>query len=81
MEIRYYRGCPKRARPERLEAPLLPARGFFLISELGSDRRSAKSTKRRETCADADTAKVLTMDEARRVASNIAKLPMLLSRG
>jgi hypothetical protein len=31
----------------------------------------------RETRADADT-EVLTMDEARRVASSIAKLPMLL---
>ena len=29
----------------------------------------------RESKADADTAKVLTMDETRRVASNIAKLP------
>jgi hypothetical protein len=29
----------------------------------------------RETKADADIAKVLTMDEARRIASNIAKLP------
>ena len=32
----------------------------------------------RETRADADTAKVLTLDEARRIASNIAKLPGLL---
>jgi len=29
----------------------------------------------RESRADADTAHVLTMDEARRIASNIAKLP------
>ena len=33
----------------------------------------------RETLADADIAHVLTMDEARRIASNIAKLPSYLA--
>jgi hypothetical protein len=33
----------------------------------------------RETREQADIAKVLTFDEARRIAANVAKLPALLS--
>ena len=54
------------------------ARGFKVIDANG---QALAYVYARETKADADIAKVLTMDEARRVASNIAKLPMPLSRG
>jgi hypothetical protein len=45
---------------------------------LDANRQSLSYVYGRETKADADIAKVLTLDEARRIASNIAKLPTLL---
>jgi len=49
--------------------------GFKVIDANG---QSLAYVYGRETKADADIANVLTMDEARRIASNIAKLPLLL---
>jgi hypothetical protein len=42
---------------------------------LDANGRSLAYVYGQENRADADTAHVLTMDEARRIASNIAKLP------
>ena len=51
--------------------------GFKVIDAKG---QSLAYVYGRETQADADIAKVLTMDKARRIAANIAKLPKLLSQ-
>ena len=48
---------------------------------LDANNQSLAYVYGRETKAAADIANVLTMDEARRVASNIAKLPKLLGKG
>ena len=47
---------------------------------LDSNGQSLAYVYGRETKADADIANVLTMDEARRIASNIAKLNSLSDR-
>ena len=44
-----------------------------------ADGQSLAYVDGRETRADADTAGVLTMNEARRIATNIAKLPNYLA--
>jgi hypothetical protein len=48
--------------------------GFKVVDSNG---QSLAYVYARETKANADIAKVLTMDEARRIAANIAKLPGL----
>jgi hypothetical protein len=66
--------------PRRFPPPWTAERipGGFVVKD--ATGQSLAYVYARETKAEADTAKVLTMDEARRVASNIAKLPALLSK-
>ena len=66
--------------PRRFQPPWTAERipGGFVVKD--ATGQSLAYVYARETKAEADTAKVLTMDEARRVASNIAKLPALLSK-
>jgi hypothetical protein len=52
--------------------------GFKVIDD---NRQSLAYCYAREHDHDANIAKVLTMDEAGRMASNFAKLPELLGRG
>ncbi len=64
--------------PRRFKPPWFAERipGGYVVKDANGQALAYVYT--RETLADADIANVLTMDEARRIASNIAKLPALL---
>lgn len=67
--------------PRRFKAPWTAERipGGYVVKD--ATGQALAYVYAREKRAAADTAKVLTMDEARRVASNIAKmLPALLRK-
>jgi hypothetical protein len=51
------------------------------LKVIGAKGQSLAYVYSREKASDAHMAKVLTEDEARRIASNIAKLPTLLGKG
>ena len=74
-------GSSRRERGHRSPPPWTVEKipgGFKVIDANGQSLAYVYS---RENASDAHMAKVLTEDEARRIASNIAKLPALLGKG
>jgi hypothetical protein len=72
--------CKVSPMPRRFPAPWSTERipGGFVVKD--SEGQALAYVYARENEKDASTAKVLTMDEARRIAANIAKRPELLRR-
>jgi len=66
--------------PRRFPPPWTVEQTRCGFGALDANGQSLAYVYGRETKADADIANVLTMNEARRIASNIAKLPDFLKR-
>jgi hypothetical protein len=70
-------GAAMRRFPPPWTVEALDGGGFKIVD---ANKQGLAYVYARGNRADADNAKVLTTDEARRIAANIAKLPKLLAK-
>ena len=74
-------GSSRRERGHRSPPPWTVEKNSGGFKVIGANGQSLAYVYSRENASDAHMAKVLTEDEARRIASNIAKPPASLGKG